>query len=120
LGAKLEEKELYLWEILVPTMKNVYDGHIPKKPFFSIRHHRQWDKKVRAIAGGLTIYPPVKGQWISGDGRLFEERMIGVRIMCSEEEIEKIVDLTAKHYGQLAIFYYLVSTYVKIKHFPEK
>jgi hypothetical protein len=115
-----KENELYLWEILVPTTKNVFDGRVPKKPFFSIRHHRQWDKKVRAIAGGLTIYPPVKGQWVSGDGRLWEEKMIGVRIMCSPEGIEKIVDLTAKHYEQLAIFYYLVSTYVKIKHFPEK
>lgn len=27
------------------------------------RHHREWDRQVRKISGGLTILPPSKGQW---------------------------------------------------------
>ena len=67
----------YLWEILVPTISN--DG----KPFRT-RFHRVWDEKVRQVAGGLTITPPVKGQWIGFNKDLFTERNIPVRIMCNK------------------------------------
>jgi len=52
----------YLWEILVPTISN--DG--------------------KQVAGGLTITPPVKGQWIGFNKDLFTERNIPVRIMCNK------------------------------------
>ena len=74
----------YLWEILVPTVRRK-DG----KPIRT-RYHRVWDGKVRAIAGGLTILQPAKGQWVSPSGELFSERMIPVRVACSEEQIDKI------------------------------
>ncbi len=98
-----------LWEIMVPTQFN--DGRPIKT-----RHHRVWDEKVRAISGGLTIYKPAVGQWISQEKELFKERMIPVRIACSEVEINKIIDITMKHYDQLAVMAYVISEKVIIKH----
>jgi len=97
-----------LYEILVPTQTN--EG----KPIRT-RYHRVWDSKVREITGGLTIVPPVKGEWVSDAGELFRERMIPVRIACTKEQIEQIADMTAKYYNQLAIMFYLISKEVTIK-----
>lgn len=102
-----------LFEILVPTVRS--DG----RPI-RVRFHRVWDEKVRKIAGGLTILKPVRGQWVAPDGNLFAERMIPVRICCSSEEIEAVADMTAKYYEQIAVMYYKVSDFVKIKHYPKK
>lgn len=100
---------MFLWEILVPT---VIDG----KPVRT-RYHKVWDKKVKAVTGGLTVLHPAKGYWISPKGTVFEERMIPVRIACTEKEIEQISDMTAKYYKQEAIMYYRVSDYIRIKHY---
>lgn len=101
-----------LWEILVPTIKN-------DKPIRT-RYHRVWDQKVREISSGLTILQPAKGHWVSPSGELFVERMIPVRIYCTEVEIEKIADMTAKYYNQEAVMYYSVSTKVMIKHYEQQ
>jgi hypothetical protein len=77
-----------------------------------------WDAKVRAITGGLTIMPPARGQWICPEGQLFAERMIPVRIMATAEEMDRIADMTAKFYEQLAVMYYQISTHVTVKHYP--
>lgn len=95
-----------VWEILVPTMMN--DNPVRTK------HHKEWDKKVKKITGGLTITPPTKGYWISPDGETIRERMIPVRVMCTEEEINKISDITAQHYNQDAIMFYRISDDVRI------
>lgn len=62
--------------------------------------------------------PPIKGQWVS-EGELFAERMIPVRIATTQENIEKIADMTAKFYEQLAVMYYKISDEVTIKHYKE-
>jgi hypothetical protein len=98
-----------IWEILVPTCFN--DG----KPIRT-RFHRVWDSKVREISGGLTILTPAKGQWISPDGDLYAERMIPVRIICSRNEIEKIISLSMKYYKQKAILAYKISSEFILKH----
>lgn len=98
-----------LWEILVPTISN--EG----KPYRT-RYHRVWDAKVRALANGLTILTPAKGQWISPTGELHAERMIPVRIYCTKTDIDKIVDLTMSYYNQLAILAYKISDDVILKH----
>lgn len=105
--------KIVLYEILVPTTSN--EG----KPYRT-RYHKVWDGKVRDITGGLTIIPPVKGQWIAPNGELFAERMIPVRIACTEEQIEQIADMTAKYYNQKAVMYYLLSNQVYIKHYESK
>lgn len=90
-----------LWEILVPCQWNT------GKPVRT-RHHKEWDKRVRSIAGGLTIMKPAKGQWVH-EGALFEERMIPVRIACNAKQIVKIAHITLQHYKQLAVMVYQVS-----------
>lgn len=101
---------IQLWEILVPTIRN--DGRPIKTRF-----HRVWDAKIRAITGGLTVMPVAKGQWVSPQGQLFAERMIPVRIACTEEQVEKIVDATLAHYDdQEAVMIYRVSVDVRIVH----
>lgn len=98
-----ETSETKMWEIFVPTVSN--EG----KPFRT-RYHRVWDAKVREISGGLTILRPAVGQWEDSDGSLFKERMIPVRIMCTRDEIESIIDITMNYYDQKAVLAYCVST----------
>lgn len=96
-------KPRFLWEILVPTSYN--DG----KPVRT-RHHKEWDKRVRKISGGLTILSPVKGQWICRDSNmLYSERMIPVRIYCTEKQIHNIAKFTINHYRQIAVMAYSIS-----------
>lgn len=94
---------------MVPTTSN--EG----KPFRT-RFHRVWDSKVREIAGGLTILTPAKGQWLNLSGKLFKERMIPVRIVCSKKQIDLIIDITMNYYNQEAVLVYKVSEEVIIKH----
>lgn len=109
LEASISDGKL-LWEILVPTTMNN-----PSNPC-RIGHHKEWDKRVRKISGGLTILEPAKGQWIDCESmELYEERVIPVRIACTEDEIRKIIDITIQHYRQEAVMAYLVSSKVIIK-----
>ena len=101
-----------LWEILVPTEKAWEDGVV--KPIRT-RYHRVWDDKVRAISGGLTILSPARGQWISPDNELYKEKMIPVRLICTEEEIQEIIDFTLEYYNQEAVLAYKISDSVILK-----
>lgn len=98
-----------LWEILVPRVTNGGE-EIP------LSHHTCWDDKVREIANGLTILKSAKGIWKSPTGEVFSEGMIPVRISCSEEHINTIIDFTILHYDQEAVMAYCVSTQVIIRH----
>ena len=98
-----------LWEILVPSHSN--EGKV-----YQLTYHREWDDKVRKITGGLTIFKTVKGQWISQEGEILFDRMIPVRIYCTENEINQIIQLTLKHYAQKAILAYEISSNVKLVH----
>lgn len=110
---EINKEVIGLWEILVPTVRN--NG----KPY-KTRYHRVWDKKVRLLSGGLTICPVAKGQWISPDGILFEERMIPVRILATKTQIEEIINFTIKYYDQEAVLTYKISNEVILKHKPKK
>ena len=98
---------LPLWEILVPTVSN--EG----KPY-RLRYHRVWDEQVKAISGGLTVVAPVRGTWVSPEGDEFKERMIPVRIRCSQEAMMEIAQHTKKYYDQLAVMVIKISeeTYI--------
>lgn len=97
-----------LWEMYVPRSLDGVD--------FSIEHHLEWDKKVSEIAGGLTLLKPSKGKWFHA-GEVCEDSVIPVRIAATEEEIEKIADITAEHYKQKAVMYYLISEIVFIREY---
>ena len=106
----ISEEYNEMWEILVPTITNA------GKPIRK-RHHKEWDKQVRKITGGLTIISPIKGQWVSKEGILFVERMIPVRIVTDRNTmIQKVVPLTLKFYDQLAVLVYKISDMAMIIH----
>jgi hypothetical protein len=85
-----------LYEVLVPTKH--FDGRPIKTRF-----HRVWDKNVRNISSGLTILNPVKGQWVKNDNDVMAERMIPVRISCTKEQLDQILELTKKYYSQQVV-----------------
>lgn len=109
----MEKEGIIMWEIYVPTAKNGDLGH------FTTKFHQMWDEKVLKISGGLTILKPAIGQWVSPHGTLFKERMIPVRIMCTEAQIEAIADVTAAHYNQIAVLYFKIGE-GKVKHYSTK
>ena len=94
-------KPLFLFEILVPCQWNNGRG-------VRTRHHKEWDKKIHGLTGGLTIMPVAKGQWVDG-GVLYSDRVIPVRIMCTQSQIEDIAEMTIEHYRQLAVMYFKIS-----------
>ena len=97
--------ERKLWEILVPA--TVDDMQV------DLAHHREWDRKIKDIAGGLTILSTAK----SYDSSEFFEHMIPVLIRCTSQQMADIASLTASHYRQRAIMYYKVSDEVHITRF---
>jgi hypothetical protein len=99
-----------LYEILVPTRW----GDDPTKSIKK-RHHLCWDRYVQTITGGLTIMTPSKGRWLF-EGSEYHERVIPVRIMCGESDINKIAKFTLRHYRQKAVMYYQVANYVRVIH----
>lgn len=103
----MSETNPELWEILVPIADNLGNE-------FAVSHHQTWDQQVHQITGGLTIMRTAKGQWHDSEGKLFAEKVIPVRVACSEENIRTIMDITLQHYGQLAVMAYQVSTRVII------
>lgn len=90
-----------LWEILVPCKYE--DTQTPVKT----RHHKNFDKYVLKLTSGMTILKPSKGFWVSD--KLYEDRMIPVRIGCTEKQIRQIASFALTHYRQKAICCYKVS-----------
>lgn len=102
-----------LYEILVPT---TIDN---KKVLLS--HHKDWDKFVRKISGGLTVLVAAKGQWIHPVTKeAIAEKVIPVRVACTANQLEQILTFTISHYDQLVVMAYVVSEEVIIKHKPEE
>lgn len=108
--------ESNMWEILVPHRMGKHDKYredktLPKSnKVIHLDYHRNWDAKVRAITGGLTICKAINGQWVdTTTGKTYKEIMIPVRIACTEEQIKEIAEMTMKYYFQKAIFVSLVS-----------
>lgn len=100
-----------LWEIMVPYRFN-------NKKTVPLPYHHEWDAKVIEIAGGQTIYKVVQGRWQSPTGKVHREPVIPVRIMCSEENIRKIMEFTITHYKQEAVMCYQVSRIAIVMHAP--
>lgn len=97
------------WEILVPYQTN--EG---KK--IDVKYHREWDSKIRAISGGLTILRPMRGQWLFNN-RFYDEKVIPCRILATKEEIDVIIEITLKHYkDQHCVMAYKISSEVIVKY----
>lgn len=91
-----------LYEILVPT---IYGD--TKKPIRTA-HHKNWDKEIIKLTGGLTILKPGKGTWVYNN-ETYKERVIPVRIRCDKKNLDKIVQFTLAHYRQIAVMYYKIT-----------
>jgi len=97
---------LTLWEILVPAADNAGKE-------FTIDFHRQWDAKVRIIAGGMTIMKAARGQWTSPETfTVYSEKMLPVRIACMQNEMAIIAAMTKEHYAQEKVMYYKIASEV--------
>ena len=95
--------EKFVWQILVPCNWN--SGRPVRR-----RHHQEWDKVVRRIAGGLTILSPARGDWVDPDTSVvYRDRVIPVMIMATEVAMESIARFTIAHYRQLAVTYFKMS-----------
>jgi len=100
-----------LWEILVPYKIGRKTVQVP--------YHQEWDKKVVDITGGLTLQKVSKGIWVSPTtDKTHTELMIPVRIACSREQIEKIMEFTITHYKQEAVFCTKISDETLIMYAP--
>jgi len=98
-----------LFEILVPTLYGDTE-----RPIRTV-HHRNWDKYVMSLSGGITILQPGRGKWISETTtNLIAEKVIPVRVMCTPAIMDRIIAFTLTHYRQQAVMYYVVSSDVKI------
>ncbi len=97
-----------LWEILVPASNN-------SDQKFTYDHHKEWDAFVKKITGGVTIMKTAKGEWVSPTGKLYIDRSIPCRIVCTEEQISEIIDFTIDHYKQEAVLAYRISTNVILR-----
>ena len=98
-----------VWEVLVPASNN-------KDLKFAYEHHKEWDAYVKKLTGGVTIMKVAKGEWVSPTGRVYTDRMIPCRIVCTEEQISDIIDFTIDHYKQEAVLAYRISTNVILRH----
>ena len=98
-----------LWEILVPASNN-------KDKEFTYEHHKAWDEFVKNLTGGVTIMKTAKGQWINPKGELYKDRMIPCRIICTKEQIIKIIDFTIEHYDQEAVLAFKISDDVILRY----
>ena len=93
---------MLLWEILVPTQ---FDD---TKEDIAVEHHREWDRFVREVSGGLTMLRSATGQWVHL-GEVQQESVIPVRLIATREQMEEIAKFTARHYRQKVIMVYKIS-----------
>jgi len=100
-----------MYEVYVPATD-------PEGRLIEMAYHHIWDAKVRKLTQGLTVFQPAKGQW-ENEGVLYRDIMLPVRIACTPEQLEEIVNMTAAHYRQRAVIRNLVSTDVVISHFDQ-
>lgn len=91
-----------LWEILIPLKSN-------EGIDFSVEHHRKWEGHVKEISGGITLLGTAHGQWVSPQGRTFDEPVIPVRVRATREEMVRIGHYTATHYDQERVWLYRIA-----------
>ncbi len=106
--------QTFLYEILVPTQYGW-----PKIKPIKTKHHKEWDKRVIAISGGLTILAAGKGKWVH-EGIEYPEKVLPVRILCTPKQMFDIVKMTIQHYRQKAVMYYMISQEAHIVYAKEQ
>lgn len=98
----LFEERKGVWRIMVPKKDN-------RRQPFSRRERKEWEDAVINIAGGWTIQPLARGAWVDDDGRVRPENMAPVDILCTDEQIRSIIDMTGHRFGQEVVLAYKIS-----------
>ncbi len=109
------------FEVFSPERIDMWEIYVPKyNAQGSVNNHTKWDQYVCNLAGGLTVLGSQVGKYQSADEntvaaahadgfkQIIRERMIPVRIACTESNIKKIADFTCEFYFQEAVLYYKV------------
>ena len=95
-----------LYEILLPTTNTIECRNL----------HKEWDKKICKISGGLTILKERgMGKWVSEDLSTITETVLSVRIACEPQQMQAIAQITAEHYNQHSVIYYEIGNAYIVK-----
>ena len=89
-------KPLPVWKVYVPST----DGY---RNEWDIEKHKEWDKEVCRITGGLTLLKVEEGRWVDPNGKMLPEPMLPVMIACTRKQLFEILKFTKKHYNQKAV-----------------
>lgn len=92
-----------MWRIMVPEADNGGRDFAPED-------HKTWEAAVLAVSGGWTTHATARGAWtVPEDGRVQEEDMRPVDILCTKAQIDSIAAMTARHYGQKEVLFWKVA-----------
>lgn len=95
-----------VWRIMVPEKDNCGRR-------FSARENLAWEDAVINISGGWTIQPLATGAWTDGEEDTVQiERMKPVDIICTDEQIKQIVNLTGHRFRQKVVLAYKISEHI--------
>jgi hypothetical protein len=92
-----------VWRVMVPVYYN--DGRrIPD------RVHLEWQDELVKISRGWTMHATALGAWLEDGASLPQiEDMRPVDILCTEEQLDAIIDLSGRLYKQKEVFAYKVT-----------
>ncbi len=108
------------FEILIPVAPNkgepTTDEMYAKLDFnkdgtiFNKAHHGTFIRKVLTVAGGYSWLPEIDGAWVNSHCEVVKEKMIPIRVACTDENIKEIASFAKQHYEQEAIFVLEIGT----------
>jgi len=107
---KFDMDKKCLWEIFVPKNHN-------EKTIYGVSHHREWNRKVTTETDVILLSStPYKKKSCPTIGKcFFSEEMILLRVCCTSEEFDKILDITIDHYDRDEIIAFKISDKMIVK-----
>jgi hypothetical protein len=99
-----------LWEIFIPKNHN-------KEMIYGVSHHREWNRKVtketNVILLSSSSYKEKSCPTI--EEPFFSEEMLLLRVYCTQEELDRILDITVDHYDRDKIIAFKISENMIVK-----
>jgi hypothetical protein len=91
---ELQRNQIAMWEILLPATGR--DGKT-----ISVEYHRGWVDRVKHIGEPLMVGSIKSGKGWFGKSEIFGTEVIPVRFLCSQSDIERILQVTLGRYPHL-------------------
>lgn len=88
------------FDVILKTCENNFD----RGWLFTAKHHRIFYKFILNLSKGYSVLSELEGVWQNEKGTIYQEKMIPVRIACTDEQIKEIAEFAKTHYEQEAIF----------------